>query len=368
MQPASAAINPSPPATASFSSSLAADSNQPTLLSLPPEVRNLIYRFAFQQPEPLRLRCPSQRRLRPSRPPKDDPRAFLDTCHLVRSEALCLYYSLNSLVFRSTEHLLSFIADPEIHPCIKSSLAHVAVDFGDATDADSILKDHIVLVDTCVGSLPRLKALETRFYARTMDSCSLQHFQTLALALDGLDAEMNASPSPRSSRSSRSSRQSSRQSSISSRATSPVSEASSICSSPMELVCEPESIKPVSEQPEPEFDMSAIQAEVLEQYCFTPSAAVAFASSKLKFSVAASSHVYPGAKHDKLICYNLRISADGVRSALGDAKEAVEQRLERVGMLPRRLSEMYDVAADGGFHQRVRATLASCARIDVGVS
>lgn len=136
----------------------------------------------------------------------------------------------------------------------------------------------------------------------------------------------------------------------------------------MELVCEPESIKPVSEQPEPEFDMSAIQAEVLEQYCFTPSAAVAFASSKLKFSVAASSHVYPGAKHDKLICYNLRISADGVRSALGDAKEAVEQRLERVGMLPRRLSEMYDVAADGGFHQRVRATLASCARIDVGVS
>ena len=136
----------------------------------------------------------------------------------------------------------------------------------------------------------------------------------------------------------------------------------------MELVCEPESIEPEKEQPEPEFDMSAIQAEVLEQYCFTPSAAVAFASSKLKFSVAASSHEYPGAKHDKLICYNLRIGADGVRSVLGDAKEAVEHRLMRVGMLPRRLSEMYDVAADSGFHQRVRATLASCARIDVGVS
>ncbi|KIW19660.1 hypothetical protein PV08_00234 [Exophiala spinifera] len=339
---------------------------QTTLLSLPPEVRNLIYRYAFQQDEPLRLRCPSQRRLRPSRPPKDDTRAFLDSCHLVRSEALCLYYSLNSLVFRSTQHLLSFIADTGIHPCIKSSLAHVAVDFGDATDSDAFLKDHIILVDTCVGSLPRLKALETRFYARTMDACSLQHFQTLALALDGLDAEMNAPPSPRSSRSSR---RSSRQSSVSShRASSPVSEASSICSTPMELVCEPESIEPEQDQPEPEFDMSAIQAEVLEQYCFTPSAAVAFASSKLKFSVAASSHEYPGAKHDKLICYNLRISADGVRSALGDAKEAVQQRLTRVGMLPRRLSEMYDVSADGGFHQRVRATIASCARIDVGVS
>ncbi|KAK5419713.1 hypothetical protein LTR06_001182 [Exophiala xenobiotica] len=357
---------------ASFVPSQASPNRRPasTLLNLPPEVRNLIYKFAFEQSEPLRLRCPSQRRLRPSRPSKDETRAFLDTCQLIRSEAITMYYSLNALVFRSTEHLLAFLADREIHPAIKSSLTHVAVDFGDSTDADSILKDQIALVDTCVGSLPRLKALETRFYARTLDSCSLSQFQTLALALDGLDAEMNATPSPRTPRSSRCG---SRQSSISSSSSSscpsspmsePSSPASTTCPSPLMDQCtylpdEPE---------EEELDMSAIQAEVLEQYCFTPSAAVAFATSKLKFSVAASSHDYSGTKHDKLICYNLRIGVDGIRNALGDAKDAVEQRLSRVGMVPRRLSEVYDVAVDSGFHQRVRATIASCSRIDVGVS
>jgi hypothetical protein len=114
--------------------------------------------------------------------------------------------------------------------------------------------------------------------------------------------------------------------------------------------------------------MTALRAEVLEQYCFTPSAAIAFANSKLKFSVAASSEHYPGAKHDKLICYNLRIGVDGVANALGPAKEAVKQRINRVGMLPRPVNDMYDDAIDGGFHQRVRSTIASCARIDVGVS
>jgi hypothetical protein len=113
--------------------------------------------------------------------------------------------------------------------------------------------------------------------------------------------------------------------------------------------------------------MSAMQAEVLEQY-FTAQAAIAFVGSRLKFSVAASSEHYPGMKHDKLICYNLRIAVDGVANALGPAKEAVKQRISRVGMLPRQLNEMYDDAVDGGFHQRVLSTIASCARIDVGVS
>ena len=114
--------------------------------------------------------------------------------------------------------------------------------------------------------------------------------------------------------------------------------------------------------------MSAFQAEVLEQYCFTPSAAVAFAGSKLKFSVAASSEQYPGVKRDKLICYNLRMGVDGIANALGPAKDAVNQRISRIGLLPRPLSDMYDDAIDGGFHRRVRSTIASCARIDVGVS
>ncbi|KAI1618370.1 hypothetical protein EDD36DRAFT_29409 [Exophiala viscosa] len=341
------------------------DNKQSAFLNLPAEVRNLIYKFAFEQPEPLHLRCPSQRRLRASRPSEDDGRAFLDTCRLIRSEAITLYYSLNALVFRSTEHVLAFVADPDIHPLIKSSLTHIAVDFGDSIDADAILKDHISLVDSCVGSLPRLKALETRFYARTLDACSSSHFRTLALAFDGLDADMNAPPSPRPPRSPR--RRRSRRGSVSSDgSTSP----SSTCSSPcLDIVPEPE-LKPEplpQPLPKPELDMSAVQAEVLEQYCFNPSAALAFNTSKLKFSVAASSYSYPPNKHDKLICYNLRISADGVRNALGPAKEAVEQRLSRVGV-PRRLSDLYDIAADGGFHQRVRATLASCSRIDVGVS
>ena len=113
--------------------------------------------------------------------------------------------------------------------------------------------------------------------------------------------------------------------------------------------------------------MSAMQAEVLEQY-FHPSAAIAFTSSKLKFSVSASSEHYPGMKHDKLICYNLRIGVDGVANALGGAKEAVKQRIGRVGMLPRHLSEMVDDPVESGFRQRVLSTIASCARIDVGVS
>ncbi|OAP63764.1 hypothetical protein AYL99_02991 [Fonsecaea erecta] len=330
-----------------------------TLLNLPPEVRNLIYKFAFQQPKPLKLRCPSQRRLRPSRPSKDDPRGFLDTCHLIRSEAITLFYSLNALVFRSSADALAFLSDVDIHPLIKSSLTHIAVDFGDSTDADAILKDHINLVDICVGSLPRLKAMETRFYARTLDACSSSHFRTLALAFDGLDADMNAPPSPRTPRSPRSPRspRGSPRGSISSGSSSPISPPSSLCSSPC-----------WDSEPEPEPDMSAIQAEVLEQYCFTPSAAIAFANSKLKFSVAASSESYPSVKHDKLICYNLRIGADGIANALGPAKEAVRDRISRVGMLPRQISELYDTAANGKFHQRVRSTIANCARIDVGVS
>lgn len=339
------------------------DNKPSTFLNLPPEVRNLIYKFAFEQPEPLRLRCPSQRRLRPSRPSQEDSRAFLDTCRMIRSEAITLYYSLNALVFRSTEHVLAFVADPDIHPLIKSSLTHIAVDFGDTIDSDAILKDHISLVDSCVGSLPRLKALETRFYARTLDTCASAHFRTLALAFDGLDADMNAPPTPRIPRSPRR-RRSRRGSGSSSDGTA---SPSSTCSSPCpEIVLESEPLP--QPQPQPELDMSAVQAQVLEQYCFTPSAALAFATSKLKFSVAASSYSYAPNKHDKLICYNLRISADGVRNALGPAKEAVEQRMSRVGTVPRRLSDLYDIAADGGFHQRVRATLASCSRIDVGVS
>ena len=329
-------------------STTSAGSDVPSLLlTLPAEVRNLIYKFAFTQPNPMRLRSPTKRRLRPSRPAKDDARAFLDTCRLIRSEAITLYYSLNPLVFRSTEHVLSFISDPTIHPHIKLSITHIAVDFGDTTDADAILKDHIQLVDRCLGDLPRIKALETRFYARTLDSYSSAHFQTLALAFDGLDADMNAPPSPRSPRSPRSSISSS----------SDLSECSS-----------PASNYSWTSECAPEIDMSAVQAEVMEQYCFTPSAAVAFANSKLKFSVAASSSHYPGVKHDKLICYNLKMSMDGVRNALGGAKDAVHQRVRRVGMLPRQLSEMYDTAADGGFHKRVRATLGSCPRIDVGVA
>lgn len=332
-----------------------------TLLQLPAEVRNLIYKFAFEQPQPVKLRSPSQRRLRASRPAREDARALLDTCQLIRAEAITLYYSLNALAFRSCEHALAFIEDPQIHPMIKSSITHVAVDFGDSTDADSILKDHISLVDICLGSLPRLKALETRFYARTLDACSSSHFNTLALAFDGLDADMNAPPAsprpPRTPRSPRSPRGSPRNS-MCSRDASPVS-MSSACSSPP-----PEPVREL----QPPLDMSASQAAILEQYCFTSSAALAFAASKLKFSVAASSHSYPGSKHDKLICYNLRIGVDGIVNALGPAKEAVEQRIRRVGMLPRNMTDVYDTMMDGGFHQRVRATLASCTRIDVGVS
>ena len=326
-------------------------------LNLPPEVRNLVYKFSFEQTKPMRLRCPSQRRLRPSRAPKEDARGLLDACQLIRSEAITLFYSLNALVFRSRSEAMAFMSDPDIHPLIRSSLTHIAVDFGDCTNADSILQDHINLVDCCVGELPRLRSLETRFYARTLDTHSCSHFRTVAMAFDSLEAELNTPPPPRSPRSTpRHSRQSSACCSGSSTPTSVLSPASECCS----MCWEPE--------PLPEIDMSAIQADVLEQYCFTPSAALAFANSKLKFSVAASTESYPGIKHDKLICYNLRIGIDGVANALGPAKEAVRQRISRVGMVPRQLSEMYDDAMDGGFRQRVRSTLASCARIDVGVS
>ena len=319
------------------------------LLTLPPEVRNLIYKFAFSRNEPLRLRSPSQRRLRPSRPAKDDARGFLDTCGTIRSEAISLYYSLNPLVFRKTDDVLSFIADTAIHPHIKLSIQHLAVDFGDVRDADAVLKDHINFVDSCLGYLPRLKALETRFYARQKDAYSLAHFKTLAMAFDSLDVEMNAPPSPPSPRSPRSSISSADDLSDSSLPPSPIFETSPW-------------------KPSPEPDISAIQAEVLELHCFTPSAAVAFAASKLKFSVALSMAAYPGGKHDKLRCYNLKMSLDGVPNALGGASDAVKQRLKSVGALPRAFSDLYDTAADSGFHQKVRATIATCARIDVGVS
>ena len=322
------------------------------LLDLPPEVRNLIYKFSFEQPKPMRLRCPSQRRLRPSRPSREDARGLLDCCRQIRSEAITLYYSLNALVFRSESDAVAFMSDSDIHPLIRPSLTHIAVDFGDSTDADNILKDHISLVDSCVGDLPRLRVLETRFYARTMDTCTSSHFRTLAMAFDALEGDMNTPPSPRSPRSSpRHSRQSSYSSAMPSPASSPLNIS--------DAMWEP--------KPAPVPDMSAMQAEVLAQY-FTPSAATAFSNSKLKFSVAASTEHYPGVKHDKLICYNLRIGVDGIANALGPAKEAVKLRIRRVGMLPRQLNGMIDDTVDGGFHKRVLSTIASCARIDVGVS
>ncbi|RVX69228.1 hypothetical protein B0A52_07204 [Exophiala mesophila] len=326
------------------------ESSSPSLLlSLPPEVRNLIYKFAFTQAEPMKLRSPSQKRLRPSRPAKDDARGFLDTCRFVRSEAISLYYSLNPLVFRQAKDVLSFIADTQIHPHIKSSIQHLAIDFRDVRDADTVLKEHISFVDGCLGHLPRLKAIETRFYARQKDACSLAHFRTVAMAFDSLDVEMNAPPSPPSPRSPRSSICSADDLSDSSIPPSPIFETT-----------------PWKPSPQPDF--SALQAETLELHCFDPSAASAFAHAKLKFSVALSVAAYPGAKHDKLRCYNLKMSSDGVPNALGGAKDAVNQRLKSVGALPRAFSELYDTAADGGFHQKVRATIATCGRIDVGVS
>src|ERR1700761_1652101 len=94
---------------------------QSRLLHLPPEVRNLIYKFSFEQPKPMRLRCPSQRRLRPSRPSKTDARGLLDSCHQIRSEAITLYYSLNALVFRSEADALAFMSDLVVHPLIRPS-------------------------------------------------------------------------------------------------------------------------------------------------------------------------------------------------------------------------------------------------------
>jgi len=271
------------------------------LLLLPPEVRNLIYRYAFQLSRPLRLRSPSRRRLQPSRLRSDDPRGFLDTCRLVRSEAITLYYGLNPLLFRSTEHALQFVNDRSIDPAIAQAISHIAVDVGDTVDADSILTDHVNLVDTCVGSLPCLRALETRFYALNPESSCSFHFWKLAVAIDDLYTDES-----------------------------------------------PES---------PLLERYKIPYRSQKQYCFADATVSRFCNEGFTCVGSASSEWYPGGNNQMLWCYNLMIALSDVPNVLGRAKEAVQERLETVGVLPSRATETYDITMDGRFHRRVLASI-----------
>lgn len=67
--------------------SVPAAPTRPSLLTIPPEMRNRIYRCALVQPEPIQLR-PANRW--PESPP------LLQTCHQIRSESSGIYYQENT--------------------------------------------------------------------------------------------------------------------------------------------------------------------------------------------------------------------------------------------------------------------------------
>lgn len=63
-----------------------ADAPKQTLLSLPPEMRNRIYRYVLLETEPIRTT--------PSRTPPPQP-GLLSTCRQIRKESLDIYYQEN---------------------------------------------------------------------------------------------------------------------------------------------------------------------------------------------------------------------------------------------------------------------------------
>lgn len=137
------------------------------LLNLPSEIRDTIYFYVFNESQPIHLRSPTCRRLRPAHVERKDPRDLLETCQRIRYEAIPIFYHINSLVFRKSCEALEFLSDAKIHPAVRHSVTRIAVDDGDINDHGVLRDAQFQLASHCVRSLPNFAFLEFRTYART---------------------------------------------------------------------------------------------------------------------------------------------------------------------------------------------------------
>ncbi|RMZ83500.1 hypothetical protein DV737_g1569, partial [Chaetothyriales sp. CBS 132003] len=135
------------------------------LLSLPTEVREVVLRYAFGDISHVRLRSPSRRRLRPSRVAKHDPQGILSTCHIIREEAIPIFYAQTTLIFHCSGDAKEYLLDANIDPFIKANITHIAMDDGDSQCMARLLQNHMWLVGNAFDICTSLGALEFRIYS-----------------------------------------------------------------------------------------------------------------------------------------------------------------------------------------------------------
>jgi hypothetical protein len=148
-------------------------------LSLPPEIRTIIFHHLFENRRLAHLRSPSHRRLRAARTDKEDTSGVLQTCRLLRQEAIPPFYSRSTLVFRHSTDVLEFLKDSGLSGSIRENVAHIAVDDGDVKDVKSVRESQKVTILQTFAHLPRLKMLEFRVYARTDNADWLRNLNSL---------------------------------------------------------------------------------------------------------------------------------------------------------------------------------------------
>jgi len=157
-------------------------------------VREIIYIQLFSAAPQLKLLSPVRKRLRSSRPAPDETRGLLDTCRLLRNEALPVYYSLSCVCFRSSDHLITFVKDPRLDTCITTSIKRLALDFGDTAVAPAVETGFRDVLASVV-KLPKLQTFEMRFYALMTHSRQHSEFLRLTDVFGNLTAASGQCPS-----------------------------------------------------------------------------------------------------------------------------------------------------------------------------
>lgn len=150
-----------------------------TLLTLPPEIRSVIWQYLFDTPRLVAIRCPRRCRLRQSRVDKDDPSGILYACRLLREEAVPSFFAVNTLKFRHTSEVLEFLGDPDLDPHIKHNIMRIAVDDGDVMDHRALVVSQVTAIWKTFTMMPGLRALEFRVWARSDNAHYLTNLEKL---------------------------------------------------------------------------------------------------------------------------------------------------------------------------------------------
>ena len=136
------------------------------LLGLPTEIREEVLRYAFKCLPHVRVRSPSHRRLRPARIENNDPQGLLGTCHTLREESIPIFYSSTTVIFHSSTDAVEYLQDAKVDGFVKANLTHLAIDDGDCQCPIQLPRKHLWLVGNAFAICKALKAIELRVYSR----------------------------------------------------------------------------------------------------------------------------------------------------------------------------------------------------------